>query len=443
MDILNHFQEQLAELDIYPGKNKLLIAVSGGLDSVVLTDLCLRAGFPVELAHCNFQLRAAESNRDEAFVQELATKANCRFWSKKFDTQDYAAQNKVSIQVAARTLRYTWFYELLQGSSAFLLTAHHAGDNLETVLMNFFKGTGIAGMRGILPKQGRLLRPLLSFSRETLLNYARWRQLEWVEDSSNRSDAYTRNYFRHQLLPVLQQVYPAAEANALTSIRHLRDAELLYQQSIARLKKKLLHLKGEEWHIPVLLLSRQEAKQTILYELLKEFGFSAAQSATAMSLLTSETGKWIQSPTHRLIRNRKWLVLAPNRTDASGIRVIDAGETELQHAGFRMRIAAVQKIPDQPDPDRWQALLNADALQFPLLLRQWKPGDYFYPLGMKKKKKLARFFIDQKLSKTAKEAVWVLESEKRIVWVIGYRIDDRFKLEPATQNLLQISVQNE
>lgn len=449
MSALQKFQRFIKEEELFTAGDKLLLAVSGGVDSVVLCELCQQAGFHFVIAHCNFQLRGAESDRDEQFVQSLSHKYNKKVYTKKFDTEGYASENKVSIQVAARELRYNWFSQLLAATAEpqqkladYLLTAHHADDNIETVLMNFFKGTGITGLRGILPKHGKIIRPLLDFRKEELWQFAREMNLEWVEDSSNLLDKYSRNNFRQHIIPLVQKLYPAAEENIRNNIRRFSDVAILYQQAIEAHKKSLLEYKGNEVHIPVLKLKKCEPLQSILYEIIRPYQFTPAQTTEVLGLLASDSGKYVQSPTHRVIRNRKWLIIAPLRQEEAAYILIEKGEAPVNTGTFKLNFDELPAKDAELISPATVALLDHKRLEYPLLLRRWKTGDYFYPLGMKKKKKLARFFIDQKLSKTAKENVWVLESGKKIIWVIGHRIDDRYKITERTKDILQISVRN-
>ena len=441
MRFLTSFKQFIQKEQLFSANNKLLLAVSGGLDSVVLTDLCIAAGYDVLLAHCNFQLRGTESERDEQFVRNLASKYNKTVLVRKFDTEAYATEKKISVQVAARELRYNWFYALLSsGKADLILTAHHRDDNIETLLMNFFKGTGIAGLRGILPKQNKLVRPLLFASRADLQAYATAKDLQWVEDSSNASDKYARNYLRHQLIPVLQEIYPQVSDNLADNIQRFRDIESLYHQAVNMQTKKLLEIKGNEVHIPVLKLAKAEPLNTIVYELIKDYHFSPAQVSEVIALLTSETGKYVQSSSHRIIRNRKWLIIAPLvAQDAQHILIESTGTVNFREGVLHLKESDAVDL--RLSSDQRIAVLDVKHIRFPFMLRPWKKGDYFYPLGMQKKKKVARFLIDQKLSATAKEKIWVLEMNKKIIWVLGMRIDDRFKVSTSTKNILKITLE--
>ena len=462
MELLLRFKEYIQEQNLFQPKDQLLLAVSGGVDSVVLCELCHRSGYNFSIAHCNFKLRGKESESDKEFVEELAKKYGVPFLMKEFDTLKYAETKKKSIQEAARELRYQWFLEVIgiqqtsnvkretandkrktakddrKNTIEWILTAHHLDDNIETVLMNFFKGTGIAGLRGILPRQGKIIRPLLFARKEELLLYARENNLTWVEDSSNESDNYTRNYFRHQVIPLIEKIYPDAVNNLADNLNRFMDIEGLYQQSVALHKKKLLEVRGNETHIPILKLKKSEPFHTIIYEIIRDFGFTPAQVNEVIHLMESESGKYIRSTTHRIIKNRGWLIIAPIETENAQTILIEEDEKNVQFPIGKLQIELLANCP-LPIAN-CTACLDADEIKFPLLLRGWGQGDYFYPLGMKKKKKLARFFIDNKISKTDKEKVWVLEMNKKIIWVVGMRIDERFKVTDKTKTVLKITL---
>ncbi len=444
MDLLKSFQQYIKKENLFHPADKLLLAVSGGVDSVVLCDLCKKAGYDLVIAHCNFQLRGEESNADESLVKELAKKYDAVFFVKRFDTEKYAEANKFSIQVAARELRYAWFTQLIDPSTSkhfnLLLTAHHANDNIETMLMNFFKGTGIAGLQGILPKSGstqKIVRPLLFAKKEELYDYAKENELAFREDVSNESNKYTRNYFRNVLIPAVKEVYPQAEDNLLDNITRFHEINILYHQSIAALKKKLVFEKKGEYHLPVLKLLKTSALQTVIFELTKEYDFSPGQTGDIIKLLSSESGKYIDSPTHRILRNRAWLIISKRGETAQSHFIIEENDKKIHFSKHILTIEK-QRSPLKIDEDPATALLDAADIKFPLLLRKWKQGDYFYPLGMRKKKKLSRFLIDKKLSLTEKENVWVVEMDKKITWIAGLRIDDRFKITANTKDVLKL-----
>jgi tRNA(Ile)-lysidine synthase len=414
-----------------------VLAVSGGADSVVLAHLLKGAGINFEIAHCNFKLRGAESDRDEDFVKNLAVTLDVPFSCKHFDTNTYAAENKISIQEAARDLRYTWFATF----NTIVITAHHANDNIETVFMHFCRGTGIAGLTGIEPYKvkERLLRPILVFHKQEIIDYATEAAIAFVEDSSNASDKYARNFFRHQVLPAVQEVYPQSEQNILHTIKHLREVSEVYKAAMQKIVSKLQFINGHEIHIPVLMWQKAKPLDTITFEMLYPYGFTAAQVPEAIKMLSAHNGAVLLSNTHRLIKNRNWMILAPLETATNtSVVVVDQNDTSVHFPSGTIRLQnSAALVPEASDNN--SCMLDVAGLQFPLILRPAATGDYFYPLGMQKKKKLSKFFIDLKLSKTAKEKVWVLVSGNRIAWVIGYRIDNRFKLTPATSTAVKLS----
>ncbi|MBE7169811.1 MAG: tRNA lysidine(34) synthetase TilS [Williamsia sp.] len=445
--LLTQYLDFIKKENLFLKGDRLLLTVSGGVDSVVLCELTQQAGFDFVIAHANFGLRGAESERDETFVRQLGEKYGRPVLVKKFETERIAREKKWSVQVAARTLRYDWFAELVaagkqEGREAvaeWIVTAHHADDNLETALMNYFKGTGIAGLRGIVPRQQRTVRPLLFARKKELLRFATERGLEWVEDSSNASDKYTRNYFRLQLIPGIQQVFPQAEENMRANLNRFREIEQLYQEAVSRHKSKLLEIRGQEIHIPLLKWKKVVPLHTITYEIIRDYGFTAHQTGEVIELMDAITGSYIQSSDYRIIRNRNWMIISPLPAEQSSVVVIGEEDQQIQFPAGELRI---KKIPaGAPLASAAHiAQLDADKIQFPLLLRKLKKGDYFYPLGMPKKKKLGRFLSDLKIALPERENTWVLEGDKKILWVVGRRIDDRFKITPATRSILQITI---
>lgn len=443
MDLLTRFNEFVFKNNLFQKKDRLLLAVSGGVDSVVLCELCKQAGYDFVIAHCNFQLRGEESERDEVYVRGLANKYDVEVYVKRFNTATVATSEKKSIETAARDLRYQWFYELINKQTDkpinHILTAHHADDSIETAVMNFFRGTGIAGLHGILPSQGKIKRPLLFARRMEIEQYAKENNLDFVTDSTNVETVYTRNFFRNEILPLIKRNYPGADKNVLATISRMQEAELLYKQAIDFHKRKLVEQKDNEIHIPVLKLLKTEPLATVLYEIISGYGFTSNQVSDAIALLKSESGKYIQSSTHRIIKNRNWLIITSLINEESQNVLIEQNGNRIE---FENGILLFEQIENQQfkiQNNTALAQLDASEIKFPLLLRKWKQGDYFYPLGMKKKKKLSRFFIDEKLSLTQKENTWVLEMNKKIIWVVDMRIDDRFKITPQTRNILMIN----
>jgi tRNA(Ile)-lysidine synthase len=310
---------------------------------------------------------------------------------------------------------------------------------METLLMNFFRGTGLEGLTGMPEEKAgtHCLRPMLELRRKEIEEFAREHHLKWVEDSSNASSKYTRNFFRNELIPQLQKVFPKVEENLLNNIDRFRQTNVLYTGMIEGLKRKVCESKGEEVHIPVLKLMKYK-DTSLIYEIIKDFGFGEKWVNEVLKLAGAESGKYIANENYRIIRHRAWFIIAPTTKTAATI-VIDKEDEVVQFGDKQIQIKRISKEKFLLDKSPAVAQLDASLIEFPLVLRKWKAGDYFYPLGMRKKKKLARFFIDQKLSKTEKEKVWVIESHKRIAWVVGYRIDDRFKVTDSTKQILQLS----
>ena len=442
-DLLSRFKTFISEKKLFVATDHLLLAVSGGVDSVVLCELCSKSGFEFTIAHVNFSLRGAESDRDQQFVEILAAKYQQKILQKRFDTKSYAETNKCSIQVAARMLRYNWFEELMheKDGPGFTLTAHHLDDNVETVLMNLFKGTGIAGLHGIQPKHGKLIRPLLFARKEELVHYAEKHSLSWVEDSSNQLDHYSRNFMRQHIIPEIIQLYPEAMTNIAAGIERFTEVEQLYKMAIARQKSKLIVDRAPEFHIAILKLKKATPLKAITFEIISDFGFSPAQVDELIHLMDSESGRYIQSVSHRVVKNRQWLIIAPLQNPAPKTILIEQSSCECDMGMGKFVVSKTAPAPKEAiklSASNFVALLDANHIHFPLLLRPWKQGDYFYPLGMRKKKKIARFLIDQKLAKTEKEKVWVVEMNKKIVWVVGLRLDDRFKITGSTRELLKL-----
>ncbi|MEO7802555.1 MAG: tRNA lysidine(34) synthetase TilS [Ginsengibacter sp.] len=457
MDLPKRLTENIHKHNLFQKNDLLIIAVSGGVDSIVLCHLCHTLGFTFSIAHCNFKLRGEESDRDEQFVKDVANNYNVKLVVKNFDTEVYAKEHKVSIQAAARELRYTWFKELIEDdvdvhnlwdtdkqihSKKIILTAHHADDNIETVLLNFMKGSGLDGLTGIPQKRDYLLRPLLFATKNDILQYANGHKLTYVEDSSNASEKYTRNFIRQTLIPTAEKIVPTIKQNITHSIDRFKEIDLVFNAAVEQLKKKLITTKVNEIHLPVLKLLKQPGYPTILFEIIKDYDFTSHQSVDVVQLLQSETGKQVRSSTHVIFKNRSWLIIAPCRSEhAEHILINDLNKVINFNAGSSR--LTLQHLKTQPNPvtqNNLVAHLDFKKISFPLILRKWQVGDYFYPLGMIKKKKINRFLIDQKLSITEKENVYVLEMNKKILWIVGYRIDDRFKLTSSTSDVLRLSV---
>ena len=371
-------------------------------------------------------------------------KWNINLHCTRFPTKDYAKVHKLSTQEAARKLRYQWFADLrtsYKDRRAWILTAHHADDNIETALLNWVKGTGIRGMRGMLPLTGDIVRPLLFASRKRLEAFAKQEGLQWVEDSSNQSSDYTRNFLRNELMPEILKLHPGAQSNMIANMERFREVEVLYQQALDTHRKRLLKKQGEEWRIPVNLMRITQPLRTVYFELLREFGFRASQMDDLLHLLDSESGKYVASASHRLIRHQRWLILSPLVTEAHQIIPIE-GTGHWKFGSLEFSIRAMDNAPEKLDLGADKALIPQKLLEFPLILRPHKTGDYFYPLGMRKKKKLSRFLLDSKVPAHKRESILVLEMQGKIVWLPGFRLDDRFKINNQKEPVYLLEFNN-
>lgn len=439
MDLLQRFNEHIKKSNLFSPSEPLILGISGGLDSVVLCHLLLQTGHLIQCAHVNFGLRDLESDRDEHFVRAFceAHQLDCNVLHP--DTKQVAEELKMSIQEAARKIRYDWFLQLSeQNNGAKIITAHHADDNIETMMMYLLRGTGIQGLSGMPAKNGRILRPLLPFTRKEIEDYAKDQSLEWVEDSSNLTTKYTRNLIRNRLLPFIYELFPSAQQNLYDNLPRFRDASLLYQQAVELQKKKLLETRGNDVQISILKLLKSEPVETLLFECIRPYGFSAAQLKDVMDLCEASNGKYVASSTNRIIRNRKWLVITGLRSTHASMHTIEEQDAFIHFENGDLHIKSTPASMYVLDRSALVANMDRNKIKFPLLLRKWRQGDYFYPLGMKKKKKVSRFMIDQKLSMTDKEKTWVVESDKKIIWVVGMRIDERFRITNATKEVISL-----
>lgn len=421
--------------------DRVLVAVSGGSDSMTLVDLFLEAGFRIGVAHCNFTLRDADSDADEAFVRTFCQGKGLPFSTVRFDTRAFAHSRGMSVEEAARVLRYEWFEEIRRTEGyVFVATAHHADDNIETLLFNFFRGTGIHGLHGIPVKQGRIIRPMLFLSKKEVSAYVDRKQIAFVQDATNLSEAFTRNLLRLRVIPLLGEAFPALRKRLLGNIARFSEAEQLYGQAVGFHRKKLVEIRGEEAFIPILKLKKTVPLLTVTYEIFREWGFSFEQCRQITALLESGPGREMRSESHRLIRDRKWLIVSPVQAGEVTGLLLEKGRSPVEVADLTLSLKTLAAPPARLPGDSDIALLDARHIRYPLLLRRWRQGDYFYPLGLGKKKKLSRFFIDRKIPLHEKEKIWVLESDKRILWVVGMRIDDRFKVGPSTAEVLQVTI---
>ncbi|GLU44630.1 tRNA lysidine(34) synthetase TilS [Allomuricauda sp. NBRC 101325] len=426
----NHINNNLAFLN---GK-KLLVACSGGLDSVVLAHLCVANKMEIALAHCNFSLRGKESDGDAEFVKQLGENLDIEVFVEHFETKQYAEDQRISVQMAARELRYQWFEELLKIEGFdFVLTAHHADDSLETFIINLSRGTGIEGLSGIPEVNGNVVRPLLKFSRQEILEFAQDNDITWREDSSNAESKYLRNKIRHEIVPKLKELHKTMLQNFLNTQNHLQQTDALAINHLLEVKGKLFQYKEDQIFIKVKDLLELKPMEAYLYGLFKEYGFTEWDDIK--HLLHAMSGKQVFSKTHCLLKDREFLILSElkNRVNQEFPVYLEGTPAE---SPVTLKLEPVQTLEN---PEKKTIFLDKEKLNFPLVLRNWEKGDYFYPFGMKGKKKLSKFFKDEKLDLISKEKQWLLCSNDEIVWVVGKRADERFKVEDSTQEIIKIT----
>ncbi|MCV9926227.1 tRNA lysidine(34) synthetase TilS [Flavobacterium sp. LS1R49] len=435
--MLQKFKNHIIRTFPFLEKKKLLLATSGGLDSMVMVHLFGQLDYDFAIVHCNFQLRGLESFGDQDFVSAAADSLKRPFFITQFDTEAFAKDYKLSTQVAARELRYNWFYELLETKGYdYILTAHHADDNLETFIINLSRGTGLEGLIGIPEQNDMLIRPLLPFSREEIKQYAQDNAIEWREDSSNASNKYLRNKIRHDLVPVLKEINPNFLAAFQKTQEFLQEAQIMVEDASIMVYQQVAKEIGDEIHFDLNQLKRLTNYKSYLYQWLKEYEFSAWDDI--YELVESQSGKQIFSSEYRLIKDRITLILSPIPEVQQEEFYIEINDQEVN---FPLKMA-ICKVTDISIPSNKAIFVDADKIKFPLLLRKWNEGDVFLPFGMNgKSKKVSKLFKDEKLSLIDKENTWILCSDNQIVWVVGIRQDERFKIENTTENILKIELQ--
>ena len=398
--------------------DKLLVAVSGGADSVALLRVLLELGYICEVAHCNFHLRGTESCRDEDFVKDLCKHLHITLHIAHFQTGKVAEEKHISIEMAARELRYQWFEEVCAEVGAkHICVAHHRDDSVETFLLNLLRGAGLQGLRGIPAVNGKIVRPLLEVTKEEILSYLQCLSQPFVTDSTNLQTDYTRNKVRLELLPLMESLNPAVKGHLSQTIHHLDVAYTIYFKALCEGKQRVLSPKG----ICIDALKKESAPQSLLHEILAPLGFNVAQEADIMRVLNGQSGKLFRSPTHQLVKDRSFLFISP----------LDMPHPP-QLIYERLERTAHFVIPRQSDV----ACLDAKKITAPLTLRLLKPGDSFVPLGMKGHKLVSDYLTDRKCSLLQKQSQWVLCQGNDIVWLVGHRIDHRYRVTEYTTQVL-------
>ena len=435
--MIDKFQSHLTNNFPYLHGKKLLLATSGGLDSMVMAHLFSTLNFDIALAHCNFQLRGNESLEDQFFVQNYAEANDIPVFTTQFDTQSFAIDYKLSIQVAARELRYNWFYELLENENFdYILTAHHADDTIETFLIHLIRGSGLEGFTGIPAQNESVIRPLLAFSREEISNYAAANVVQWHEDSSNSSDKYLRNKVRHDIVPLLKELNPSFLTSFQNTQKYLNEAQVMVEDATIMIYQQVASEVNNEIHYNIDKLKILPNYKSYLYQWLKEYGFSAWDDI--YELVDSQSGKQVFSNDFRLLKDRNTLVLAPiTENNSTEVYYIEENQNEVSFP-IKLSISNQNFISNT---DNSIIFVDADKLKFPLQLKRFEEGAIFQPFGMNgKSKKVSKLFKDEKLSLLQKENTWILYSNEDIVWVIGIRQDERFKINIDTKNSLQIAL---
>lgn len=437
LGVVEQFLNHIRRYALCKTTDKILLAVSGGVDSMVMFHLVKTAGFSVAVAHCNFQLRGAEADADEELVRQTCAQWEVPFFTKRFETASWAKERKVSIQMAARDLRYDYFRQLMETEHYdCVATAHHFNDVIESALMNLVRGTGIDGLVGILPKKDRIIRPLLFATRDMILDYAAREKIAWREDASNLSEDYQRNYVRHQVMPRLQELNPGFEETFRDTHERLLGARLFARAYISDIAAAATEVRDRKTCIDFRKIRQSAAPAVLLWEIIKDMGFNYDQCRQMVN--DHQPGKVFLTPTHQLIVDRTEYIIERKHDSTFSTTAIERGQ---RTAGAEPFLLSLREEPAEGFKlvrDNTVAQLDADLMKFPLLWRKWQAGDYFVPLGMRQEKKLSDFLIDLKIPFNSKADITVLESAGEIVWVVGYRINDRYKVTPETRRVLVV-----
>jgi len=439
----NRFLKYIADEKLFGRHEKLLIGVSGGVDSVTLLHLINRHGNECAIAHCNFNLRGKESDEDEQFVKNMAEENGIKCYVNSFATSDYALENGISIEMAARKLRYDWFEEIRQkGHFDLIVVGHHLDDLLETFILNLSRGTGIRGLSGIKPKTGHIVRPLLFANRNEIDAYSDENELSFRFDSSNDDVHIKRNKVRHQILPLLEELNPSFRNNLQRTIQNLNQTEAVFQTKIDEIRGQIVKEEGIWTTFDKRKLASLSPLSIYLFELLRPFQFNAVTVENIIDSLYSTPGNQFFSASHRLIIDREKLIITPIEAPCQELYYIEKDQEKVFDP-IELTLTIESYLPGYKIPDsNTIAVFDLEKVNFPLVIRKWQQGEYFCPLGMKGLKKLSDFFIDEKFSIPEKENTWVIASDNKIIWIVGKRIDDRFKVTKTTRLILKLKIEN-
>ncbi|HOC47103.1 MAG: tRNA lysidine(34) synthetase TilS [Bacteroidales bacterium] len=438
--MLSRFLEFSEREKLFTGGSRLLLAVSGGIDSMVMAWLFREAGIEYSIAHCNFSLRGDESDGDEEFVAAYARTSSISFFSRRFDTMTYAGTHRISVQMAARELRYDWFRSLIR-SEGFdsVAVAHNLNDNVETFLINLSRGTGLHGLTGMSPRTGDIIRPLLFATREEIASYASARGIDFREDRSNAEVKYIRNRIRHKVIPELEKVNPGILAAVADTMKHLSSDSSLVDTYLSQLSGQLFTFSGDSAGVEISSLMALNPLEPHIFGLFRPFGLFPKQTDEVISLLQSGTGRSVYTATHRLLNDRGRIIISPRISEAPEEYTFNSID-EIRISGLFSALRITEPSDDALPATHLTASLDLDLVAFPVTVRPWKPGDRFMPLGMKQMKKISDFLIDLKVPVTEKEQVLLLLSGSDVMWVMGYRIDDRFRVSEETGKIIVLTL---
>ena len=441
--MLDQFLQFIEQNQLCSPHDSTLLAVSGGIDSTVMLYLFREAGYNVAVAHANFQLRGAESDGDQEFVTAVCKAFNIQLHTRSFKTEEYAWQKSLSIQMAARELRYAWFRELAQSKNyTRVATAHHFDDTMETILLNLTRGAGLDGLSGIPVKSGLMIRPMMFASRKQVEKYADTHGIVWREDASNQTDNYQRNYIRHHVMPHLRQVNPSLDETWRGGCEKVNLEIGILQHAYERWKSEFVREHQGRIMIAKAALDDYPGNHAMLWRYIRNFGFNFDQAADVQRAFNGQPGKRFYSASHQLVIDREQVIIVDRKGEWSELRLNGMNEQYYLGPWILTIQDNAESVPlgDHRSLDKHTVVVDASKLSLPLIWRKWKPGDYFYPLGLGHRKKLSDFFIDEKLAVVDKEVATVIESGGDIIWVSGHRVDDRFKITSNTVKRIQLTI---